>query len=265
MKTGRAKRWYLKGIVSSSLLNSGVCDVSNDAIYTNVIRYLGWISDTIAEASGKLPPPIPADEFDISTIEYAGPPTVPYATKSRSNKKEIFCFYEAWAEGREDRGSYNLNNFKPELCTTAVFMLANLDGDNLVSVNPVRELDSGQNLYKQFTNLKAKNPHLRTLLAVGGWVDGSEKYSQLAADSNRRKRFADNSAKFLKRYGFDGLHFHWEQPAHRGGAAADKQNFVLLLRDLNTVYKTQNLYLSAFLRTQQNVVEVAYDVRNIAR
>ena len=135
------------------------------------------------------------------------------------------------------------------------------------SVNPGQEEDGAgkQNLYKRFTNLKRSHPHLRTLLAVGGWIDGSEKYSLLAADAVRRSNFARNSAAFLKKYNFDGLHFHWEHPAHRGAAPQDKQNFPLLLKELKEVYKPHKLYLSAFLRTQSDVVEKAYDVPNIAR
>lgn len=32
---------------------------------------------------------------------------------------------------------------------------------------------------KRFTNLKAKNPKLKALVAIGGWNEGSEKYSKV--------------------------------------------------------------------------------------
>jgi len=33
--------------------------------------------------------------------------------------------------------------------------------------------------YRRFTNMKLRNPSIKTLLAVGGWNEGSEKYSKV--------------------------------------------------------------------------------------
>lgn len=247
--TGTAARWYLKGVVSAGFVENGNCDVSVDVIFTNVFKFITWIDQTTSKKEITLPPPQPA-------------------VSSRKSKKEIFCFFESWAEGRGYDGAFTLDNLKPELCTTLVFLHAELDKDKLKSINPVQQLeekDGGRNLYKRFTGLKKSHPHLRTLLSVGSWNEGSSKYSELAADSSKRKKFAVNSAQFLKKYGFDGLHFHWEYPAHRGGSEDDKENFVLLLKDIRSVFKTEKLYLSAFLRTQTDVVVNAYDLRNIAK
>jgi chitinase len=259
--SGRSLRWFLKGIISASFItNDGVCDVSDDAIFTNVLNYIEWINEVALSKNVILPQ---------SSVVLQPPPSVSTSLgdKSKIFNKEIFCFFESWAMGRPGDGSYSLYDFKPELCTTAVYMLAELDVDKLKPLSPSLELtdNGGQNLYRRFTGLKQKHPHLRTLLAIGGWVEGSVKYSQLAADSNKRKRFARNSAEYLKKYGFDGLHFHWEHPAHRGGLAEDKQNFVLLLKEIHDVYKPQNLYVSAFLRVQKADVEKAYDIKNIAK
>lgn len=35
--------YYLKGIVSSSLVKNSECDVSNNAVYTNVLKFTDWI------------------------------------------------------------------------------------------------------------------------------------------------------------------------------------------------------------------------------
>ena len=227
-----------------------MCDVSQDAIFTNVFKFIEWIVQVAATTSSVLP---------------QQPQKTPENRKKLS--KEIFCFYESWAEGREGDGSFSLYDFKPELCTTAVYMLALLDGDILKPNNPWLELsdNGGQNLYGRFNDMKIQYPNMRTVMAIGGWVEGSEKYSKLAASSIKRKKFAQNAADFLKKYGFDGIHFHWEHPAHRGGIPEDKQNFVHLLKEVHDVFKPQNLFISAFLRTQSNVLEKAYDVKNIAK
>lgn len=38
-------RYFLKGIVSSSLVREGRCDISKDAIYTNVLKFRNWIGE----------------------------------------------------------------------------------------------------------------------------------------------------------------------------------------------------------------------------
>lgn len=241
---GTSSRYFLRGIVSAGFTKDGFCDVSVDVIYTNVLKVLPWINQVTG-----------SKEINQNA---------PQPTARRS--KEIFCFFESWAEGRGGKGAFSLSDLKPELCTTLVFLHAELDGDNLKSINPVQTNDEGSRLFKRFTGLKKKHPHLKTLLSIGSWNEGSEKYSDLAADSERRKRFAGNSVAFLKKYGFDGLHVHWEYPAHRGGSPEDdKENFVELLQELRNVFNPQQLYLSAFLRVQTDVVRKAYDLQKIGK
>lgn len=236
--------WFLKGIVSVTFSQGTSCDLSVDVIFTNVLKFTKWINE-------------------VSTNKGIALPQVkPVRSKP---KKEIFCFFESWAETRSYDGLFTVDHLKPELCTTIVFLHAELDDDKLKSNNEGQQLENGRNLYRRFNALKTRHPQLRTLLSVGSWNEGSVKYSELAADSGRRKRFARNSADFLKKYGFDGLHFHWEYPGHRGGSDADKQNFVLLLQDLQNVFKQENLYLSALIRTQTDVVANAYDLKEIGK
>lgn len=39
--------WYLRGIISSSFIVNGVCDVSKYSVYTNVAMYSEWIKEII--------------------------------------------------------------------------------------------------------------------------------------------------------------------------------------------------------------------------
>ena len=45
----------------------------------------------------------------------------------------------------------------------------------------------GRGAYKRFTNLKTINPNLKTYLAIGGWNEGSTKYSNMAATPETRR------------------------------------------------------------------------------
>ncbi|KAF2344115.1 Glycoside hydrolase family 18 catalytic domain, partial [Trinorchestia longiramus] len=82
--------------------------------------------------------------------------------------------------------------------------------------------------YARAVALKQRNPSLKVTIAVGGWTEGSTKYSKMAAHSSTRKLFIDSVIAFLRQHKFDGLDLDWEYPANRGGRQEDKQNFVLL-------------------------------------
>lgn len=80
--------------------------------------------------------------------------------------------------------------------------------------------------------LKQSNPKLKILAVVGGWNEGSTKYSAMAADPAKRATFISSTLAFIRQYGFDGLDLDWEYPGQRGGAAEDRANFVTLLREI---------------------------------
>lgn len=191
-------RWFLKGIVSSSFVVLGKCDVTQDAVFTNVPKYISWINGIIKESSA---------------IDHQNPPVL---SSPQINQKEIVCYVASWAMYRPNEGAFSIENLKTDLCTTAIYHFAGLNENGaLKSLDPWADLEDngGKNGYKRFTALKKLNPNLRrTLLAVGGWSERSEKFSKLSAISFKRKAFARQSADFLKRYGFDGLNVFWEWP-----------------------------------------------------
>ena len=51
------------------------------------------------------------------------------------------------------------------------------------------QFDVTKGNFKHFTSLKAKNPNLKTAVAVGGWGEGGRKYSQLVSVPERRRSF----------------------------------------------------------------------------
>lgn len=53
---------------------------------------------------------------------------------------------------------------------------------------------------------------LQVTLAIGGWNEGSEKYSEMAREPGRRKSFARSAFQFIQQHNFDGLDLDWEYP-----------------------------------------------------
>jgi chitinase len=51
-------------------------------------------------------------------------------------------------------------------------------------------------------------------VAIGGWNEGSTKYSAMAKDSEKRQKFVDSVVQFLQKHNFDGLDLDWEYPGN---------------------------------------------------
>ena len=92
-------------------------------------------------------------------------------------------------------------------------------------------------LYNRSVALKAANPNLKVLLAVGGWTDSGtgDKYSRLVASAGSRYNFAKHAVDFLTTWGFDGIHLDWQYPTcwqgdGSRGSTTDKSNYVLLIK-----------------------------------
>lgn len=88
-------------------------------------------------------------------------------------------------------------------------------------------------------DLKARNPHVKLLISVGGWT-GSGKFSDAALSAASRRKFAESAIDlFIRRWPglFDGIDIDWEFPVAGGMEGnverpVDRENFTLLLAEL---------------------------------
>ena len=95
----------------------------------------------------------------------------------------MVCYYGSWAVYRNGKGKFDVEDIDPFVCTQVIFGFAGLRASNstIVALDPYNELyeDWGKGAYNRFTSLKKRNPELKTILAIGGWNEGSEKYSKV--------------------------------------------------------------------------------------
>ncbi|KAI8325540.1 glycoside hydrolase, partial [Martensiomyces pterosporus] len=94
--------------------------------------------------------------------------------------------------------------------------------------------------YGEFNNddspVRRRNPHLRSIISVGGW-SWSGGFSGMAATRESRTVFIRSVGAFLQRYRFDGIDIDWEHPVEGGldgnpHHPNDAANYVHLLREL---------------------------------
>lgn len=115
---------------------------------------------------------------------------------------------------------------------------------------------------QQVVNLKSQNPDLKVVLSVGGW--GAGNFSEMAADANHRKKFAENCVAAVKQYGLDGIDIDWEYPSSSSAGISsspqDISNFTLLMKDLRAALgKDKLLTIASYAGVKY------YDFKNVAQ
>ncbi|KAJ5720986.1 uncharacterized protein N7483_008920 [Penicillium malachiteum] len=105
----------------------------------------------------------------------------------------------------------------------------------------------------EIASLKDSNMGLRVSISVGGWDfnDGSTAtyFSDMASTSANRKTFIDSVVNYLVKYGLDGIEIDWEYPvaSDRSGTAADKENYVSLVKEMQEAFAAYDFDLTVTL------------------
>jgi chitinase len=126
----------------------------------------------------------------------------------------------------------------PEKLTHINFAFARIDS----SGNVAFEHPGVATSLRALLALKKKNPRLKIIVSVGGWM--AEGFSDAASTDASRSTFARSAVELLREYALDGIDLDWEYPGQ--GVAGikfrpeDKQNFTLLLRRLRQQLDAQN-------------------------
>jgi len=180
-----------------------------------------------------------------------------------SLSEKIVCYFGSWAVYRPPDGKFDISYIQPKLCTHLIYTFVGIstEGD-------VRVLDSWQDLpdnwgkdgFGRFNKLREQSPETKTLIAIGGWNEGSVKFSAVVANPTIRARFVKNVLDFVKKYNFDGFDLDWEYPNQRGGKPEDVQNYISLLKQLRTEFDKHDLILSAAVAAAETSASLSYDI-----
>ncbi|CAB3366625.1 Hypothetical predicted protein [Cloeon dipterum] len=185
------------------------------------------------------------------------------APSAEAQQKRVVCYFSSWATYRNGDGKFQAENIDPFLCTHVIYSFVGVNTDG-----SVRILDSWNDIslngFKRFNALKQTNPNLKTLVAIGGWNEGSIRFSDICKTTASRTTFVNNLYNFVKTYEFSGLDIDWEYPAQRGGVSADKANFVSLVRELKAKFAPEGLVLSAAVSAGIWAAGVSYDIPQLS-
>ncbi|KAL8594956.1 hypothetical protein ACOMHN_038753 [Nucella lapillus] len=154
-------------------------------------------------------------------------------------KKKLFCYYSSYARYRAGPGRFTPENIDPYLCTHVILAFFQ-PTQNGLGVGPAQADHLGPNgLYARTVALKKKNPTLRVLLAIGGWVVGSKPFLPVISTPASINSFCRSVVTFLRQHGMDGMDMDWEFPGVRGSTPRDKPKFTLLLKSLQDEFRRE--------------------------
>jgi len=174
------------------------------------------------------------------------PTPVPGTTGPSIDGRKIVGYYPEW--GTYDR-NYQVTDIPAAKLNVVNYAFANVSSSGDVSLfDSYAATDKAfagdtwdqplRGNLNQLIKLKQKNPHLKTLISIGGWTL-SATFSDFAATAGGRSHFATSAVAFMKQYGFDGVDIDWEYPVGGGldgnhNRPEDKQNFTAMLQELRT-------------------------------
>lgn len=125
-----------------------------------------------------------------------------------ATEPRVVCYYTNWSVYRPGTAKFNPQNINPYLCTHLIYAFGGFTKDNnLKPFDKYQDIEQGG--YAKFNGLKTYNKELKTMLAIGGWNEGSSRFSPLVASAERRQQLVKNTIKFLRQNHFDGLDLDW--------------------------------------------------------
>jgi len=185
-------------------------------------------------------------------------------------------YWQSWSIYRNETcNPFTAASIDASSYTHIVFSFASISATGTLEPWDFEEdIQGGQ--YQQFLDVKNKYPGTKAMIAVGGWSHNEPdnerlyRFSNSAATSKSRMKFAQSSVAFMRKYGFDGLDIDWEYPGDetRGGnATLDKENLVLLCDELRKYFDDapEQFELSLAVPASPLRFEVGFDLSNLTK
>ncbi|KAH9511140.1 Glyco_18 domain containing protein [Dermatophagoides farinae] len=238
---------------------------------------------------------------------------------NQTNNFKIFCTYDAYRSipfadydndgdnnsdknKNNDKGRYfdidqlEKNSMFLKYCTHLIYAFANIDlngelytGLNAIQQDSERNREYNQECLLRLQKLKRNNPHLKLLVAVGGWDTPPQLFSLMVATGKLRDHLSTNIYKFVHENGFDGAIIAWFYPVYGSKSSMDsrstratysshsmfqfddKQNLIKFVRSMRKKFDSirrrnqpHRLELGLMVPPFQEFIDRGYDAKKLA-
>ena len=191
-------------------------------------------------------------------------------------KPNVTAYIRTWALDSDGETYWTADMIHGEYLSEIIIAFALIDQGDKSSIY-ISDGDPAK-LWTEIAALKAKFPHLKVNLSVGGW--GAE-FSDTVFDPETRAKFIANVCDWLKTHELDGVDIDWEYPVgpewgqEIKSRPEDRENFIALLSELRAALDVQGASLnkhyglsacipaSAWYVAQNDVLAVASIVDNL--
>lgn len=188
------------------------------------------------------------------------------AAAAAAEQNKIVCYFGSWSVYRPDAGKFDISYIDPSLCSHLIYTFIGLNADGTVRVlDGWQDLPDGKDGFGRFNALRRQSPGTKTMVAMGGWNEGSVKYSKVVANSALRATFVRSVFDFLEKHDFDGFDLDWEYPNQRGGAPADVRNYGLLVKELKEKFRSKGYILSAAVAAAETSASLSYNIPEMSK
>lgn len=270
-------------------------------------------AQALVRASGRKPAPLSRSSLSSATTtsgQWLRKENMSSSSRGPIDKSKfkVFCTYDAHrslsAPTNDSRGRFfdihqlEQNAAILEQCTHLVYAFAsiNMNGEVLPGA-PVTRADGNAARHSNDTistsalqrikTLKMRFPHLRLLVAVGGWSTPPQLFSLLVATSKLRDRLCQNVHRFVLNYDFDGAILAWFYPVYGSKSALessqrsprstagqtlfqldDKQNLVKFMQALRNRFDSiphKSLEIGLMSPPFEEQIDRGYDVPKLSK
>lgn len=179
----------------------------------------------------------------------------------RGSAYKLVCYFTNWSQDRQAPGKFTPEDIDPFLCSHLIYSFAKINNNKLVIKDKNEAI-----LYQTINSLKAKNPKLKILLSVGGYLFGSKGFHPMVDSSTSRLEFINSAVLFLRNHNLDGLDISWIYPNVK-----DNTHFIELIHELaeafhkDSIKSTKDrLLLTTGVSAGRQMIDNSYQIKKLA-